>query len=136
MKSIRVSLRVAVLLCSTLASSLHAQEPAAAPSKGTVEPIKVHGKSLDGNLEGDPADRDVVVYLPPGYAAGTTMDVGTQDGLAATNRQLNENLQKLGLVHTFETYEGDHNNRVPNRIEEKVLPFFSDNLSFTAPPRR
>ena len=64
------------------------------------------------------------------------IDVGTQDGLAATNRQLNENLQKLGLAHTFETYEGDHNNRVPNRIEEKVLPFFSNNLSFTAPPRR
>ena len=34
--------------------------------KGTVERIKVHGKSLDGNLEGDSADRDVFVYLPPG----------------------------------------------------------------------
>jgi enterochelin esterase-like enzyme len=64
------------------------------------------------------------------------IDVGTQDGLAATNRQLNENLLKLGLAHTFETYEGDHNNRVPNRIEEKVLPFFSNNLSFTGPTRR
>jgi len=34
-----------------------------------VEHIKVHGASLEGNLEGDAADRDVLVFLPPGYAA-------------------------------------------------------------------
>ena len=34
---------------------------------GTVERIKVHGKSLEGNLEGDSPDRDVSVYLPPSY---------------------------------------------------------------------
>src|SRR5208282_4427668 len=37
------------------------------PPHGTVERIKVHGKSLEGNLEGDSPDRDVSVYLPPGY---------------------------------------------------------------------
>lgn len=37
--------------------------------KGTLEKIKVHGKSLEGNLEGDSPDRDVFVYLPPSYAA-------------------------------------------------------------------
>ena len=36
--------------------------------KGSWEKIKVHGKSLEGNLEGDSPDRDVFVYLPPGYA--------------------------------------------------------------------
>src|SRR5579872_6288078 len=35
---------------------------------GTVEKIKVHGKSLEGNLEGDSPDRDVFVYLPPSYS--------------------------------------------------------------------
>ena len=35
----------------------------------------------------------------------------------------------------FETYEGDHTNRVPARFEQKVLPFFSNNLAFTAPKR-
>jgi enterochelin esterase-like enzyme len=35
---------------------------------GTLEKITVHGKSLEGNLSGDSADRDVYVYLPPGYA--------------------------------------------------------------------
>jgi len=33
----------------------------------TAEHIKVHGKALEGNLEGDSADRDVIVYLPPSY---------------------------------------------------------------------
>jgi enterochelin esterase-like enzyme len=35
----------------------------------TVEKIKVHGASLEGNLEGDAVDRDVIVFLPPSYAA-------------------------------------------------------------------
>lgn len=34
----------------------------------TVEHIKVHGVSLEGNLEGDAVDRDVIVFLPPSYA--------------------------------------------------------------------
>ena len=38
-----------------------------AGKKGSWEKIKVHGKSLEGNLEGDSPDRDVFVYLPPGY---------------------------------------------------------------------
>ncbi|MEO8097708.1 MAG: alpha/beta fold hydrolase [Acidobacteriota bacterium] len=80
------------LLCSlslVLASSalLHSQEKGGAPKgkgkgnnlirplaevekdiKGKLERIKVHGKSLEGNLEGDSADRDVFVYLPPSYS--------------------------------------------------------------------
>jgi len=38
----------------------------------TVERIKVHGAALEGNLEGDSVDRDVIVFLPPGYAAEKT----------------------------------------------------------------
>ena len=37
-------------------------------TRGKVERIKVHGKSLEGNLEGDSPDRDVSIYLPPSYA--------------------------------------------------------------------
>src|SRR5689334_12424596 len=40
--------------------------PGAAPV--AVERIKVHGPSLEKNLEGDTADRDVMVFLPPSYA--------------------------------------------------------------------
>jgi len=39
--------------------------------KGSLERIKVHGKSLEGNLEGDSPDREVFVYLPPSYARET-----------------------------------------------------------------
>jgi enterochelin esterase-like enzyme len=34
----------------------------------TVQRITVHGKGLEGNLEGDSPDRDVAVYLPKSYA--------------------------------------------------------------------
>lgn len=43
--------------------------PVAAATTGVLEQIKVHGTALEGNLEGDPADRDVFVYLPPSYAS-------------------------------------------------------------------
>jgi len=58
-------------------------------------------------------------------------EVGLQDTLKASNVQLDQMMSDLGLAHTFETYEGDHTNRVPLRIETRVLPFFSNNLSFT-----
>ena len=32
-----------------------------------VEHIKVHSAAIAGNLEGESADRDVIVFLPPGY---------------------------------------------------------------------
>lgn len=43
--------------------------PAVIPGAKPVrtETIKVHGKHLEGSLEGDSADRDVIVYLPPSY---------------------------------------------------------------------
>src|SRR5580692_4503180 len=56
---------LAIAVCG--AGMLIAQsEPAA--RHGKVERVKVHGKSLEGNLEGDSPDRDVSIYLPPSYA--------------------------------------------------------------------
>jgi enterochelin esterase-like enzyme len=37
----------------------------------TVERIKVHSAAIEGNLEGEPADRDVIVFLPPSYGHDT-----------------------------------------------------------------
>ena len=39
--------------------------PGAKPVK--IEHIKVRGAALEGNLEGDAVDRDVIVFLPPSY---------------------------------------------------------------------
>jgi S-formylglutathione hydrolase len=40
--------------------------------RGTVERVQLHGKSLEGNLEGDSPKRDIAVYLPPSYRANRT----------------------------------------------------------------
>src|SRR5687767_1077133 len=59
-----------VVLIAGVAAALQAQgrggaRPAA--GSGKVERVTVHGKALEGNLEGDSPDRDVTVYLPPSY---------------------------------------------------------------------
>jgi S-formylglutathione hydrolase FrmB len=56
------------------------------------------------------------------------MDVGDMDNLMATNKDMDQALTRLGVTHTFEIYEGTHGNRVKERYETKVLPFFSTNL--------
>jgi S-formylglutathione hydrolase len=61
------------------------------------------------------------------------LEVGTADGLAASNRQLDQAMTAFGIKHTFETYDGDHTNRVPQRFEENVFAFFSKALTFNAP---
>lgn len=60
-------------------------------------------------------------------------DVGLQDGLAADVRILDKVLSDYSLPHIYETYEGDHLNRVAERVQTKVMPFFSKNLSFEQP---
>ncbi len=59
-------------------------------------------------------------------------DAGTQDrSIAAGIQTLDGILTNYAISHTFEIYEGDHVNRIAERIETKALPFFSNNLSFT-----
>jgi enterochelin esterase-like enzyme len=65
-----LSVLLVLLTLAIFTGTLAAQtQPGAGNSlKGSIERIKVHGASLEGNLEGDSPDRDVVVYLPPSYA--------------------------------------------------------------------
>jgi enterochelin esterase-like enzyme len=62
------------------------------------------------------------------------IDVGTKDPLYNSNVQLHEKLTQLHVPHYFEEYEGDHTNRVRERIERNVLPFFSKNLASPVNP--
>ena len=62
------------------------------------------------------------------YAA-VKFDVGTMDNLLEPNRQIDAAMTKAGIRHTFETYEGDHNGKIAERLETKVFPFFSTNLA-------
>jgi S-formylglutathione hydrolase FrmB len=64
-----VTLAITVVLEPRLAAQVQTEVPPVVPGAKpvTVEHIKIHGEALEGNLEGDTADRDVIVFLPPGY---------------------------------------------------------------------
>jgi S-formylglutathione hydrolase len=59
------------------------------------------------------------------------IDIGTSDSLLPPNQDLDRELKRSGVAHTYEEYEGDHTNRIAERLGQKVLPFFSGSLSFT-----
>lgn len=59
------------------------------------------------------------------------MDAGEQDfSISGTTRELHERLENYGIDHFYESYQGDHLNRIGERIYEHVLPFFSQRLKF------
>lgn len=56
-------------------------------------------------------------------------DVGDQDtNIAANLTELDRVLTAYQVPHAFEIYQGNHGNRIPERVEMKVLPFFSQRL--------
>ena len=60
---------------------------------------------------------------------GLAFDAGNRDeNIAASIKQLDSSLNSYGLKHGFEIYEGDHLNRIAERIAQKMLPFFSERL--------
>lgn len=69
----KASVFLAVMALAAVSASAQVQTNAPDPVPGarpaTVERIKVHGAALEGNLERNAEDRDVLVILPPGYAA-------------------------------------------------------------------
>ena len=64
-----MALAMVAVLAPRVAAQVQTEVPPAVPGAKpvTVEHIKVHGTSLEGNLEGDAVDRDVFVFLPPSY---------------------------------------------------------------------
>ncbi len=63
--------------------------------------------------------------------SGIAFDAGDADrSIAAATRLLDEALDRYGIAHDFEIYEGNHINRVAERIETKAMPFFSKKLAF------
>ena len=65
-----VTLALAAAFAAGLAAQVQTEVPPVVPGAkpAIVEHIKIHGTALQGNLEGDAVDRDVIVFLPPGYA--------------------------------------------------------------------
>ena len=60
------------------------------------------------------------------------LDAGAQDvGIARATEELSRILTIYGIDHTAQIYDpGDHINRVDERVEKFVLPFFSEHLEF------
>jgi len=69
---------------------------------------------------------------------GFMFDVGTSDQLVspAALASMDEELTRVGVTHTYETYDGDHTNRIAVRIAARLLPFFSKTLDFGDAARR
>ncbi len=59
------------------------------------------------------------------------MDAGTKDvGISAATKELDKTLTDYGITHFYESYDGDHLNRIAERLQTKTLPFFSQHLAF------
>jgi len=57
------------------------------------------------------------------------VDAGDADaGIAQTVRTLDRILTDFDVTHQAEIHTGDHVNRINERLESKVLPFFSAHL--------
>jgi enterochelin esterase-like enzyme len=56
-------------------------------------------------------------------------DVGTMDNLLKANQAMAAAMEAAAVPHVFETYTGDHNGGVRQRIASKLLPFFSRQLA-------
>lgn len=67
-------LLVTVAMALTAAGQVKTEIPPVVPGAkpAIVEHIKVHGTALEGNLEGDTVDREVIVFLPDSYAVEKT----------------------------------------------------------------
>jgi len=73
MKTTNCFWAVVLVMAMTPGSRIAAQVQTGVPQivaeakPSIVEHIKIYGTALEGNLEGDAVDRDVIVFLPPGY---------------------------------------------------------------------
>lgn len=56
-------------------------------------------------------------------------DVGTADRLLTPNQDLAAAMDAAGVPHVFETYPGDHNGVIRQRLATQLLPFFSQKLA-------
>lgn len=61
---------------------------------------------------------------------GIAFDVGTADGYAPGVAQFDSLLTRLRVRHQYQTYEGEHSNRIGRRVVEVLLPWFSNTLNF------
>jgi S-formylglutathione hydrolase FrmB len=67
---------------------------------------------------------------------GIAFDIGLQDQAVPPTEvmAMDSAFRRAGIAHTFETYEGDHINKIRDRLSMRVLPFFTRTLVFQKEP--
>jgi len=98
---------MALLLAAPIAARAQVKTPAPPPVAGAkpavVQKIKVHSVAIEGNLEGESADRDVFVVLPPGYASHSKRRYPVVYALHGYSIGAQ---QWMGEIHAPQTIEG------------------------------
>ena len=64
--ALALALAISGVAAAQIATDALPPVPGAKPVQ--VERVRIHGASLEGNLEGNAPDREAIVFLPPGYA--------------------------------------------------------------------
>jgi enterochelin esterase-like enzyme len=62
---------------------------------------------------------------------GIAFDVGTKEELLKSIREFSDVLKRNKIQHTFEEFDGDHIDKTAERIETRIMPFFSRTLDFS-----
>lgn len=109
-----------------------APDPEAPPTYGQY-PITEQGEVIDSVwqkwLKHDtysmlPLHKDSLMKLTAIKLCCGTGD----DGIYTYNRKFSQKLNQHGINHEFESYEGDHSNKIGERIKSEALPFFHEHL--------
>ncbi|MBA2527848.1 MAG: alpha/beta hydrolase [Pyrinomonadaceae bacterium] len=66
---------------------------------------------------------------------GIAFDAGTKEELLKSIHEFSEALKRIKIQHTFEKFEGDHISMVADRVETRIMPFFSRTLVFQSPSK-
>ena len=83
------TLAISVALVPRLEAQVQTEVPPVVPGAKpvTVEHIKIHGTALEGNLEGEAVDRDVIVFLPAFHPRRSRTPAGRRAGLRSPDHR-------------------------------------------------
>lgn len=90
---------------------------------GTLDPL------VNARLAANAIVAMLPQYLPAlrSYRA-IGLEVGDKDFLIEDNKLINAELTRFGIAHGWSVYDGDHGNRIRDRLRSDLLPFFAVNL--------
>ncbi len=84
---------------------------------GTIDPL------VNAKLAANSILAMIPQYLPSLQSMeAISMEVGDKDFLLQDNIALDAELTKFGIAHGYALYDGDHGNRIKDRIRSDLLP--------------